>query len=134
MAPSTAEHRRLAETADAFRVKAEGAETVRPEATEEGVRAEVTEDGIRAERAGRMEAVPAWRLGLLRLGPFTKDAFHRQIFNGGTAVNPDGFGTKACLHYTATVAGRGSAVWQFRLTPEALRTGLVASLIDEWRR
>ena len=48
---------------------------------------------------------------------FTKDAFHRQIVRGEDAVNPDGFGTKACLHYKATVPGHGSTVWHLRLTP-----------------
>ena len=56
--------------------------------------------------------------------PYTKDAFHRQIVRGEAAANPDGTGTKACLHYTASVPGRGSTVWYFRLTPTALEDPL----------
>ncbi len=52
--------------------------------------------------------------------PFTKDAFHRQIVGGETCVNPEGTGTKACVHYKASVPGRGSAVWHLRLTPAAM--------------
>jgi hypothetical protein len=50
---------------------------------------------------------------------FTKDAFHRQIVNGVASVNPEGTGTKAGLHYTATVPGLGRMAWEFRLTPES---------------
>ena len=56
--------------------------------------------------------------------PFTKDAFHRQIVLGEAAVNPEGVGTKACFHYTATVPSHGSTVWTFRLTPDALANPL----------
>jgi hypothetical protein len=55
---------------------------------------------------------------------FTKDAFHRQIVRGEEAVNPEGFGTKACLHYKGSVPGLGSTVWHLRLTPAALETPL----------
>jgi hypothetical protein len=48
---------------------------------------------------------------------FTKDGFHRQIVRGESCVNPAGVGTKACLHYKATVAGLGSTVWYLRLSP-----------------
>jgi mannosylglycerate hydrolase MGH1-like protein len=48
--------------------------------------------------------------------PYTKDAFHRQIVNREDAVNPAGSGTKACLHYKACVAGRGSTTWVMRLS------------------
>ncbi len=51
---------------------------------------------------------------------FTKDAFHRQIVNGDACVNPAGTGTKACLHYKASVPGRGSTAWELRLTPAAM--------------
>ena len=50
--------------------------------------------------------------------PFTKDAFHRQIVGGEPCVNPDGAGTKACVHYKTSVPGGGSAVWYLRLTPD----------------
>jgi hypothetical protein len=49
--------------------------------------------------------------------PYTKDAFHRQIVNREICVNGDGTGTKACVHYRATVPGRGSRVWNLRLSP-----------------
>ncbi|HEX3704254.1 MAG TPA: hypothetical protein VHU82_13055 [Vicinamibacterales bacterium] len=51
---------------------------------------------------------------------FTKDAFHRRIVHGENAVNPVPEGTKACLHYRATVPAGGSIVWRLRLTPEVL--------------
>jgi hypothetical protein len=57
--------------------------------------------------------------------PFTKDAFHRQIVNGEACVNPEGVGTKACLHYKVSVPGRGSSVWHLRLTPSALTGALI---------
>jgi hypothetical protein len=49
--------------------------------------------------------------------PYTKDAFHRQIVNRESCVNPAGVGTKACLHYRAAVPGRGSTTWYLRLAP-----------------
>jgi hypothetical protein len=52
-------------------------------------------------------------------GVFTKDAFHRCIVNGELSVNPNRTGTKACLHYSATIAPGKSYVLQFRLTNEA---------------
>src|SRR5687768_7047575 len=58
--------------------------------------------------------------GAASVSPYTKDAFHRQIVNGQQAVNHDGVGTKACLHFHATVPGRGSTVWLLRLAPNAL--------------
>jgi hypothetical protein len=66
---------------------------------------------------------------------FTKDAFHRQIVRGEPAANPDGVGTKACLHYNASVPGRGSSVWHFRLTPHAIEAPLAqAEEIVQTRR
>jgi hypothetical protein len=56
--------------------------------------------------------------------PFTKDAFHRQIVNRESAVNPAGTGTKVCLHYTASVPGRGSTAWHLRLTQGAVASPL----------
>jgi len=54
-----------------------------------------------------------------------KDAFHRYIVNGDQgAVNPDGHGTKAALHFTANVPAKGSTVWHLRLTPEQLQDPL----------
>jgi hypothetical protein len=58
-----------------------------------------------------------WGAGSPSASRYTKDAFHRQIIRGEQATNPEGFGTKACLHYTAMVPGRGSTVWHLRLTP-----------------
>jgi len=51
--------------------------------------------------------------------PYTKDAFHRHIVNGEASVNPDGVGTKACVHYVTRIAAGRSAVWRLRLTPES---------------
>jgi hypothetical protein len=54
--------------------------------------------------------------GTTSAGPYTKEAFHRAIVNGEqAAVNPAGTGTKACLHYRASVPGRGSTSWHMRL-------------------
>ena len=55
---------------------------------------------------------------------YTKDAFHRHVVSGEDAVNPDGVGTKACLHYKSIVAAHGSTVWNLRLTPAALDSPL----------
>ena len=52
--------------------------------------------------------------------PFTKDAFHRHIINGEESVNPDGVGTKACMHYTRIVPAGEKITLRFRLTPEML--------------
>src|SRR5262249_46606295 len=46
--------------------------------------------------------------------PYTKDAFHRLIVDGDmSAVNPAQTGTKACLHYIATIPAGASQVWRF---------------------
>jgi hypothetical protein len=59
--------------------------------------------------------------GSKSVSPYVKDAFHRYVVNGEQgAINPDGYGTKAAFHFTATVPGKGSTVWQLRLTPETL--------------
>ena len=51
---------------------------------------------------------------------FTKDAFHRAIVEGDrAAVNSDGVGTKAGLHYTRSVASGASTVLRLRLTDRA---------------
>ena len=51
---------------------------------------------------------------------YVKDAFHRHVIDGENCVNPDGCGTKAAVHLTATVPAHGSAVWQLRLTPQTM--------------
>jgi hypothetical protein len=56
--------------------------------------------------------------------PYVKDAFHRLIVNGEPSINPDEYGTKACMHYRAQVPAGQSAVWRFRLTPERLSSPL----------
>jgi hypothetical protein len=56
--------------------------------------------------------------------PYVKDAFHRAIVNGEPATNPDGVGTKACVHYRALVPAGGSRTWRMRLTPESPRNPL----------
>jgi hypothetical protein len=56
--------------------------------------------------------------------PFVKDAFHRLIINGEAAINPDQLGTKACMHYRASLPAGESVVWKFRWTPELLTNPL----------
>ena len=66
---------------------------------------------------------------------YTKDAFHRLIVHGEPAINPDEFGTKACMHYRASVPAGKSTVWQFRLTNESLTSPLkdVAAIFAQRR-
>jgi len=47
---------------------------------------------------------------------FFKDAFHRHIIQREPCVNPALQGTKACLHYSRTIASGESVVWRFRLS------------------
>jgi hypothetical protein len=69
---------------------------------------------------------------------YVKDAFHRRVVNGEqTAVNPEAFGTKACLHYAnLNVAAGGSVVVRLRLTDESHDEplGTVDETIIERRR
>jgi hypothetical protein len=66
-----------------------------------------------------------WGSGATSVSPYTKDAFHRHVVNGdAAAVNPEGFGTKASIHYRAIVPAGGSMVWRFRLTAAHLPTAL----------
>jgi len=59
------------------------------------------------------------------LSAYTKDAFHRCIVDGDlSAVNPAGIGTKAGLHYTATIPPGASCVWRFRFVPGTLEDPL----------
>src|SRR5688500_4840851 len=67
-----------------------------------------------------------WGPAASSASPYVKDAFHRLIVNGEPAINPDEFGTKACMHYRTTISAGKSAVWRLRLTPETL-----ASPLDE---
>ena len=49
--------------------------------------------------------------------PYVKDAIDRVVVHGDTtAVNPDGSGTKAALHYRMLVPAGGSATLRLRLT------------------
>jgi hypothetical protein len=54
--------------------------------------------------------------------PYVKDAFHRHIVGGESgAINPEPFGTKACLHYAnLNVPAGGSVVVRLRLTNEQM--------------
>ena len=65
-----------------------------------------------------------WGPAASSASPYVKDAFHRLIVNGEPAINPDEFGTKACMHYRKTIAGGESGVWLLRLTPESLTSPL----------
>ena len=57
--------------------------------------------------------------------PYFKDGFHRAIVNGEKdAVNPNGTGTKAGIHYAFTVSAGGSVVIRLRLTPEPMKSPL----------
>ena len=47
--------------------------------------------------------------GSANVTPYVKDAFHRHVVNGEACVNPDGHGTKAAFHFTASVPARASA-------------------------
>jgi hypothetical protein len=50
---------------------------------------------------------------------YTKDAFHRAVVEGKReAVRPEGFGTKAALHYTLDVEPGETRVLSFRLTDQ----------------
>jgi hypothetical protein len=49
--------------------------------------------------------------------PFVKDAFHRWIVDGEDAINADGIGTKAAIHYRFDAVAPGESVTlRFRLT------------------
>ena len=65
-----------------------------------------------------------------------KDAFHRHVIHGEDCVNPDGRGTKAAFHFTATVPARGSRAWELRLTNEPLQDPLadIGRIVAERRR
>jgi hypothetical protein len=58
--------------------------------------------------------------------PYVKDAFHRFLVDGENCINPEGHGTKAALHFSASIPARGSRVWHLRLTNEALSDPLEA--------
>ena len=60
--------------------------------------------------------------------PYVKDGIHRAVVHSETdAVDPGGTGTKAALHYRATVAAGGSVTVRVRLTDtEAPRRGKAA--------
>ena len=65
-------------------------------------------------------AAAVWGEGHASASKFTKDAFHRQIVCSESATNRNGYGTKACLHFTASVPAGGSYVWHLRLAPNAM--------------
>ncbi|GAA5505146.1 MGH1-like glycoside hydrolase domain-containing protein [Novipirellula caenicola] len=65
---------------------------------------------------------------------YVKDAFHRDVINGESCVNPDQVGTKACVHYeNVTVPANASVVLRLRLTdrptPDAIRG--VDAVVDQ---
>ena len=64
--------------------------------------------------------------------PYVKDAFHRHVIHGEDCVNPDGVGTKACLHYRHVVPGHGRLVLRMRLTPDRPESPLtdVDAIVD----
>ena len=65
-------------------------------------------------------AAAVWGEGHASASKFTKDAFHRQIVCSESATNRNGYGTKACLHFKASVPAGGSYVWHLRLAPNAM--------------
>ncbi len=56
--------------------------------------------------------------------PYSKDAFHRQIVEQESAVNPAKIGSKACLQYIRTVKPGQSTVVRLRLSPKKLKKPL----------
>jgi len=74
--------------------------------------------------------------GSKSVSPYVKDAFHRHVIDGEASVNPDGHGTKAAFHFTATVPARGSKVWELRLSNERLQDplGQVQGIVEQRRR
>lgn len=71
------------------------------------------------------------------VSPYVKDAFHRYVVNGEQgAVNPAAHGTKAAIHFTASVPAKGSTVWHLRLTPETMKDplGTVESMVVQRRK
>jgi len=59
-------------------------------------------------------------MGIPNPNPYYKDAFHRRIINGENATNPDGVGSKGCVHYQSVVPAGGSTVLRLRLTTGTL--------------
>ncbi|MGQ0774781.1 MAG: MGH1-like glycoside hydrolase domain-containing protein [Pseudonocardiales bacterium] len=89
------------------------------------VRADHSELGVRWCYADR--AVPVlmtgnetnneWVFGAPNDSPYVKDGIDRAVVGGDpTAVNPDGVGTKAAMHYTLAVRSGRSATVRVRLT------------------
>jgi hypothetical protein len=77
-----------------------------------------------------------WGGGAQSRSPFVKDAFHRFVIDGEQCVNPDGAGTKACLHYAArNVPAGGSIVINLRLSNKVLKQPLadVEKIFNERR-
>jgi hypothetical protein len=68
--------------------------------------------------------------------PYVKDAFHRYVVDGEAgAVNPQRFGTKACLRLRRTIPAGGARTLLFRLTPSRLTQPFAdaAEVLDERR-
>ncbi len=66
--------------------------------------------------------------------PYVKDAFHRHLVGQEAGViNPERYGTKACLHYLRTVQGGAATVIRLRLSPQRLERPLaeVDTVIDQ---
>jgi Mannosylglycerate hydrolase MGH1-like glycoside hydrolase domain len=60
--------------------------------------------------------------GLANDTPYVKDGIHRAVVGGdASAVNPDGTGTKAALHYVLDVPAGGAAVLRARLNDHDAR-------------
>src|SRR5262245_17726724 len=74
--------------------------------------------------------------GAQSVSPYVKDAFHRHVVNGEDCVNPDGHGTRAAIHFRASIPAHGSRVWHLRLTPERLDDPLadVDATVERRRR
>ena len=67
------------------------------------------------------DGVSVYGPGAANASRYTKDAFHRHVIHGEiAAVNPARTGTRACVHYTETIAAGASHVWRFRLAPDRL--------------
>jgi hypothetical protein len=64
--------------------------------------------------------------------PYPKDGINDHVVSGAATVNPDGFGTKAALHYRVTVPGGGKTELRLRLhQPAAAGTVRFDGAFDE---
>jgi len=73
-------------------------------------------DGAPLFTDNETHAEQVWGGSAKSASPYVKDAFHRHVIAGEASTNPALHGTRAALHYRATIAPGQSAVWRLRLT------------------